>query len=56
MQAVYLIRFSLVLYGLVAGYYAYTAFQKALKPHKMRRLLAAFAIVFVAVLLGIASV
>ncbi|GAB3335440.1 hypothetical protein GCM10027299_44430 [Larkinella ripae] len=52
MQAVYLIGFSIFLNGLIAGYYAYSAFQKALRPHKIRRIAAALAFGFLAVLLG----
>ncbi|GAB3898246.1 hypothetical protein GCM10028803_17390 [Larkinella knui] len=57
MQGIYFIGVSVFLYGFVAGYYAYSAFQKSPRPlHKTRRLVAALVIGFVAILLGWASI
>ncbi|GAB3269856.1 hypothetical protein GCM10027347_40140 [Larkinella harenae] len=57
MQAIHFIGFSIFMYGLVAGYYAYSAFKKVQNtPRKMRRLGMALAIGFVAVLLSLASI
>jgi fluoride ion exporter CrcB/FEX len=53
MQTIYFIGVSVFLYGFVAGYFAYSAFQKSTNPlHKIRRLVAALLIGFVAILLG----
>lgn len=56
MQAIHFIGVSIFLYGLVGGYYAYSAFQNSVEPpHKIRRLVVALVFGFVAILLGWAS-
>ena len=54
MKAIYPIGFSVFLYGLIAGYYAYSAIHNSAKsPDKVRRrLLAALVFGFGAILLG----
>lgn len=57
MQALYFIGFSVFMYGLVASYYAYSAFQNTLNPPlKMRRLGLAIIVGFVAILLSLVSI